>query len=153
MKSKVSNALTDKGLTTHATQVEDMCICSKSLDGESKKENREIKETEQNRQERKVSSSCYLDHLASNFLFFFCYSYRQIDLNSDHGCDRWYQRLVFLDVVNWAATPFWCGDKQSVTDSFSLDLCITQQSVDLWFVLHSSAFLHSSNSVSAIVSA
>lgn len=45
MKRKVSSALTDKGPTTHGTQVEQVCICSKSLDGKSKKENREIEES------------------------------------------------------------------------------------------------------------
>jgi hypothetical protein len=88
MKSKVPIALIDKGTTIHGTQVEDMCICSKSLDGESKKkEYREIKETEQTGKEGFFL--VYLDHLASDFMsFFFGYSHRQIDLNSNHECGR-----------------------------------------------------------------
>jgi hypothetical protein len=70
MKSKVPIALIDKGTTIHGTQVEDMCICSKSLDGESKKkEYREIKETEQTGKEGFFL--VYLDHLASDFMSFF----------------------------------------------------------------------------------
>lgn len=85
-KSKVPSTLTDKRTTTMGPRWKTHVYVPRVWTVRARKKIEKLKK--QNRQERMVSSSCYVDHLASDFLFFLLLTSDLISTAATMGVDR-----------------------------------------------------------------